>query len=185
MDDLEHVASGGSDASNPSMSQPFMNGNGGAASDTAGGAAALLPTMPPAGDPPHQPGALAVDGSGIRDPQDLLFASSVASAPPHALAHAQAGGDHRAGASSAGVDAVLAGLASGAGNAHGAAASAIVSRAKVFHGKGSFPLNLAVMLESVGAMNLGHIISWLPSGQSFVIHSPDRFLEVVLPKFFK
>ena len=70
----------------------------------------------------------------------------------------------------------------------------------VFHGKGSFPLNLALMLESVehpwpyendavtrgsegGKMN--HIVSWLPCGSGFVIHQPDLFLSEVLPRFFK
>eukprot|EP00986_Skeletonema_menzelii_P006805 scaffold2584_cov141-Skeletonema_menzelii.AAC.3 len=65
----------------------------------------------------------------------------------------------------------------------------------VFHGKGSFPLNLALMLESVehpwpsdngsdgGKMN--HIVSWLPCGTGFVIHQPDLFLSEVLPRFFK
>lgn len=59
------------------------------------------------------------------------------------------------------------------------------NRPGVFHGKGSFPLNLTLMLESVESMGLGHIVSWLPSGQSFVIHDPDLFLKDVLPKFFK
>lgn len=61
----------------------------------------------------------------------------------------------------------------------------IPSRPKVFHGKGSFPLNLTLLLESVEAMGLSHIVAWLPSGSSFVIQDPDQFLSVVLPKFFK
>mmetsp|Transcript_6378 Transcript_6378/g.14422 ORF Transcript_6378/g.14422 Transcript_6378/m.14422 type:complete len:638 (+) Transcript_6378:45-1958(+) len=55
----------------------------------------------------------------------------------------------------------------------------------VFHGKGSFPLNLTLMLESVESINLSHVVSWLPSGESFVIHDPDLFLSEVLHKFFK
>mmetsp|Transcript_15522 Transcript_15522/g.37210 ORF Transcript_15522/g.37210 Transcript_15522/m.37210 type:complete len:644 (+) Transcript_15522:288-2219(+) len=55
----------------------------------------------------------------------------------------------------------------------------------IFHGKGSFPLNLTLMLESAESKNLSHIVSWLPNGQSFVIHDPDQFLAEVLPKFFK
>ncbi|KAL7535852.1 hypothetical protein ACHAXR_007799 [Thalassiosira sp. AJA248-18] len=55
----------------------------------------------------------------------------------------------------------------------------------IFHGKGSFPLNLTLMLESVERLNLSHVVSWLPSGKSFVIHDPDQFLTLVLPKFFK
>lgn len=69
------------------------------------------------------------------------------------------------------------------------------NRPMVFHGKGSFPLNLALMLESVerplnyedgshgGKMN--HIISWLPCGRVFAIHNTDLFLSEVLPNFFK
>ena len=82
----------------------------------------------------------------------------------------------------------------------------------VFNGKGSFPLNLALMLENVehsysssldnngsygngggttttpgggGGRNMNHIISWLPCGSGFVIYNTDLFLIEVLPKFFK
>eukprot|EP00985_Skeletonema_marinoi_P022039 scaffold13816_cov89-Skeletonema_marinoi.AAC.1 len=75
------------------------------------------------------------------------------------------------------------------------------NRPMVFHGKGSFPLNLALMLETVerpwtydepgvtipgsdeGKMN--HIVSWLSCGSGFVIHQTDLFLSEVLPRFFK
>jgi hypothetical protein len=60
-----------------------------------------------------------------------------------------------------------------------------IAHPNMFHGKGSFPLNLALMLESVEPLGLSHIVSWLPSGQSFVIHDPDQFLKFVLPMFFK
>ena len=56
---------------------------------------------------------------------------------------------------------------------------------EIFHGKGSFPLNLTLMLESVDQMNLGHIVSWSSTGTSFIIHDPKQFLSQVLPKFFK
>ena len=56
---------------------------------------------------------------------------------------------------------------------------------EIFHGKGSFPLNLTLMLESVETMNLGHIVSWSSTGTSFIIHDPTQFLSQVLPKFFK
>ena len=56
---------------------------------------------------------------------------------------------------------------------------------KVFTGKGSFPMNLCFMLESVDSDNLGHILSWMPCGRAFVVHDTDVFLEVVLPKYFK
>ena len=65
-------------------------------------------------------------------------------------------------------------------------------RPMIFNGKGSFPLNLALMLESVerpwdgcneGKMN--HIVSWLPCGSGFVIHDTELFLSEVLPRYFK
>ena len=56
---------------------------------------------------------------------------------------------------------------------------------EIFHGKGSFPLNLTLMLESAETMNLGHIVSWSSTGTSFIIHDPTQFLSQVLPKFFK
>ena len=55
----------------------------------------------------------------------------------------------------------------------------------IFQGKGSFPLNLTVMLESVERMKLDHIIEWSKDGTTFCIHDPDLFLSDVLPKFFK
>lgn len=55
----------------------------------------------------------------------------------------------------------------------------------LFHGKGSFPLNLTLMLESVERMGLGHVVSWSPDGKTFAIHDPEQFLDLVLPKFFK
>ena len=56
---------------------------------------------------------------------------------------------------------------------------------KTFCGKGSFPMNLCLMLESVDSDNLAHVISWMPCGRAFVIHDEDCLLEVVLPKYFK
>jgi len=55
----------------------------------------------------------------------------------------------------------------------------------IFHGKGSFPLNLTLMLESVHSMELNHIVSWSDSGTSFIMHDPALFLTEVMPKFFK
>jgi len=81
-----------------------------------------------------------------------------------------------------GINSILENLASSKGSVNAVCSK---NRTKVFHGKGSFPLNLAVMLESVDSLNFNHIISWLPSGKSFVIHHPDQFLAVVLPKFFR
>ena len=55
----------------------------------------------------------------------------------------------------------------------------------IFHGKGSFPLNLTLMLESVHSMELNHIVSWSDSGTSFIMHDPALFLTEVMPTFFK
>ncbi len=55
----------------------------------------------------------------------------------------------------------------------------------VFHGKGSFPLNLTLLLESVESMGMEHLVSWLPDGGAFVIKDPAGFLNLVLPMFFK
>mmetsp|Transcript_9952 Transcript_9952/g.20415 ORF Transcript_9952/g.20415 Transcript_9952/m.20415 type:complete len:595 (+) Transcript_9952:230-2014(+) len=63
--------------------------------------------------------------------------------------------------------------------------SVITSIDKGFEGKGSFPMNLCLMLESVEKHNLTHIISWLPCGTGFLIHDHDAFFAEVLPKYFK
>ena len=55
----------------------------------------------------------------------------------------------------------------------------------VFHGKGSFPLNLTLLLESVESMGMEHLVSWLPDGGAFVIKDPAGFLNLVLPMFFR
>ena len=59
------------------------------------------------------------------------------------------------------------------------------SHLNLFHGKGSFPLNLALLLESVESMDMEHLVSWLPDGSAFAIKDPAGFLNLVLPMFFK
>ncbi|ACI64245.1 predicted protein [Thalassiosira pseudonana CCMP1335] len=62
--------------------------------------------------------------------------------------------------------------------------SQIIS-SSIFQGKCSFPLNLILMLETVGTMGLEHVISWLPCGTCFMIYDNEVFLNNVLPKFFQ
>eukprot|EP00584_Thalassiosira_punctigera_P001529 CAMPEP_0172533634 /NCGR_PEP_ID=MMETSP1067-20121228/6265_1 /TAXON_ID=265564 ORGANISM="Thalassiosira punctigera, Strain Tpunct2005C2" /NCGR_SAMPLE_ID=MMETSP1067 /ASSEMBLY_ACC=CAM_ASM_000444 /LENGTH=766 /DNA_ID=CAMNT_0013318297 /DNA_START=134 /DNA_END=2434 /DNA_ORIENTATION=+ len=120
--------------------------------------------------------------TGANDPQ-IAFASGGAPSNPAPSAPSSSASPLACGSSNdVSINFVLESLASNKGSSLNVASP---NRAKVFHGKGSFPLNLAVMLESVDSMNLSHIIGWLPSGQSFVIHDPDQFLTGVLPKFFK
>ena len=59
------------------------------------------------------------------------------------------------------------------------------SSSSIFGGKGTFPLNLAHMLESVESEGLSHIISWLECGTCFVIYDCVVFMTSVLPKFFR
>ena len=59
------------------------------------------------------------------------------------------------------------------------------AKIEIFHGKASFPLNLALMLEQVERLGLSHIVSWLPCGLCFVIQDVEGLLEEVLPIFFK
>lgn len=59
------------------------------------------------------------------------------------------------------------------------------SHPNLFQGKGSFPLNLTLMLESVESMGMEHLVSWLPDGRSFVIKDPAGFLGLLLPMFFR
>ena len=59
------------------------------------------------------------------------------------------------------------------------------AKIEIFHGKASFPVNLALMLEHVERLGLSHIVSWLPCGLCFVIQDVEGLLEEVLPIFFK
>jgi hypothetical protein len=59
------------------------------------------------------------------------------------------------------------------------------SHPNLFHGKGSFPLNLALLLESVESMDMEHLVSWLPDGSAFAIKDPAGFLNLVLSMFFE
>jgi hypothetical protein len=49
----------------------------------------------------------------------------------------------------------------------------------------SFPVKLFRMLEAVEREGNEHIVSWHPSGRSFQVHNPQKFVEVVLPSYFK
>lgn len=48
-----------------------------------------------------------------------------------------------------------------------------------------FPLKLHDMLEKTMAEGYGDIVSWQPHGRSFVVHKPQEFQEIVLPKYYK
>jgi hypothetical protein len=47
-----------------------------------------------------------------------------------------------------------------------------------------FPRKLHQLLESTDKNGLGHIISWLPDGESFKVHDIKNFTNEVLPVFF-
>jgi len=49
-----------------------------------------------------------------------------------------------------------------------------------------FPYKLFDLLEHIDTVEpeLSHIISWLPHGRSFLVHKPNEFMKLVLPKFF-
>ena len=48
-----------------------------------------------------------------------------------------------------------------------------------------FPIKLYQMLEAVEADGNEHIVSWHPDGRTFQVHDPAKFVEDVLPNFFK
>jgi HSF-type DNA-binding len=48
-----------------------------------------------------------------------------------------------------------------------------------------FPVKLHAMLTSLEAEGGSHIASWMPHGCSFKVHNQDKFMEEVLPKWFK
>lgn len=56
---------------------------------------------------------------------------------------------------------------------------------KLFAGKGSFPMNLCLMLEKVEGMDHSWAVSWSPDGSSFFIKNTEGFLKSVLPLFFR
>ncbi|KAL7532345.1 hypothetical protein ACHAWF_004104 [Thalassiosira exigua] len=144
----------------PSSQLPFPSGGGGGSGDAPEGCEKLDRFS-------HiTNGGLPSSGKGAAQPIPLTVPSGTdATIISNGIAPGTPSTDNRDKAASAGT------AASGVPN--------------MFHGKGSFPLNLTLMLESVESMNLSHLVSWVPSGQSFVIHNPDQFLALVLPKFFK
>ena len=48
-----------------------------------------------------------------------------------------------------------------------------------------FPHKLYTMLESVDSLGLSHTVSWLPDGRSFSVNDPAKFMDLVVPQFFK
>mmetsp|Transcript_26552 Transcript_26552/g.72965 ORF Transcript_26552/g.72965 Transcript_26552/m.72965 type:complete len:409 (+) Transcript_26552:319-1545(+) len=48
-----------------------------------------------------------------------------------------------------------------------------------------FPLKLHDMLEKAMNEGYGDIVSWQPHGRSFVVHKPQEFQDIVLPKYYK
>ena len=48
-----------------------------------------------------------------------------------------------------------------------------------------FPWRLHEMLEDVESQGLTNIVSWLPEGVSFQVHSPSQFVEKIIPKYFR
>jgi hypothetical protein len=50
----------------------------------------------------------------------------------------------------------------------------------------AFPFKLHYMLEDVERSGNAHIVSWMPSGRSFRVHStPSEFVRQVVPLYFK
>ena len=48
-----------------------------------------------------------------------------------------------------------------------------------------FPWLLHEMLEDVEKKKLGWIVSWMPNGNSFQVHSAERFADSILPTYFR
>jgi hypothetical protein len=49
----------------------------------------------------------------------------------------------------------------------------------------SFPTTLYELLEDAEVQGYASIISWLPSGDAFLIHNPKRFCDDTMTKFFR
>jgi hypothetical protein len=49
----------------------------------------------------------------------------------------------------------------------------------------AFPLKLHAVLDQVEADGLAHVISWQPHGRCFVVHEPKKFVDHVMPKYFR
>jgi len=48
-----------------------------------------------------------------------------------------------------------------------------------------FPEKLHYMLSRVDGEGVSHIVSWQPHGRCFIVHKPQQFVELVMPRFFK
>jgi hypothetical protein len=51
--------------------------------------------------------------------------------------------------------------------------------------KESFPAKLSRMLNEVQDSGDASIVSWLPHGRAFIVHDTDKFIDKILPKYFK
>lgn len=49
----------------------------------------------------------------------------------------------------------------------------------------SFPSQLHLMLREAPREGFDAAVSWTPNGDSFAIHNPDKFVNEVLPRYFK
>ena len=84
-------------------------------------------------------------------------------------------------------------MAKGGGGAAAAASSGAENRRRRSSSTGSvlstkenqFPGRLYDMLEAVDCLGLSDAVSWLPHGRSFKVLDPDKFMNLVVPKFFK
>ena len=50
---------------------------------------------------------------------------------------------------------------------------------------GPFPLKLHRLLNTAHEVGLESIVSWCPDGNGFKVHKIDKFVNEVLPRFFK
>lgn len=48
-----------------------------------------------------------------------------------------------------------------------------------------FPWRLHEMLEDIEEKNLDWIVSWMPDGKAFQVHSPEHFADTIIPMYFR
>lgn len=48
-----------------------------------------------------------------------------------------------------------------------------------------FPWRLHKMLEELERKKMNWIVSWMPDGKAFQVHSPDRFEDTIIPMYFR
>jgi hypothetical protein len=49
----------------------------------------------------------------------------------------------------------------------------------------TFPWRLFVMLENSTVEGFDEIVSWVPAGDAFKVHNPQKFSAEILPRFFQ